>query len=57
MAKIVRTPASNAPLLRDILDQLKDMAGDMSDVEERIQQQLAMVNEDANLQPGERHYA
>jgi len=47
---------SNARLLQAILDQLRRDADRADDTEERIQQQLAKINEDENLLVGERHY-
>ncbi len=57
MARIIRTPASPNLLLREILDKLQSHQTINIDVYERIQQQLAMINEDAQLAPGDRHYA
>ena len=47
---------SNARLLQAILDQLLHDADRADDTQERIQQQLAKINEDENLATGERHY-
>ncbi len=48
--------SSSNGVLNKILQELKLKAGLDSDSYERIQQQLAKINEDENLKPGERHY-
>ena len=47
---------SNARLLKDIVDQLRRDAERADDTQERIQQQLAKINEDENLKPEQRHF-
>ena len=46
----------NQSLLRSILQRLEEQRRDDPDVWERIQQQMAKMNEDENLRPGERFY-
>ena len=48
--------SSNQNILQEILDRLNDAQISNDDVLERVQQQLAMINEDLSLEPGERHY-
>ena len=47
---------SNTRLLQAIVDQLRRDAERADDTQERIQQQLAKINEDENLEPTKRHY-
>ena len=42
--------------IRDFLRDLDTNLFDLLDSNERIQQQLAVINEDANLAPGERRF-
>ena len=56
MASITSGGSNLESILRQILQQNKDDAEAQADVQERIQQQLAKVNEDENLAEGERHY-
>lgn len=56
MAKITSSGPSSIPILRQILEVQKKDSDTQADALERIQQQLAMINEDTNLTPGERHY-
>lgn len=48
-------PPSLVNLERDIND-LKSQVGEALEILERVQQQLAKMNEDDNLAPGDRHY-
>jgi len=56
MAKITSSGPNPIPVLRLMLEVQKRDADTQADALERIQQQLAMINEDTNLKPGERHY-
>jgi len=49
------TEKEQVKLLNDIIRQL-NLFDDMVDALERIQQQLAIINEDNNLTPGERQF-
>lgn len=49
----------NAAVLKTIADRLEAMLRQdavLNDSNERIQEQLATINEDENLKPGERRY-
>jgi len=48
--------SGNTRLLQAILNQLKRDADRANDTQERVQQQLATVNEGENLAVGERRY-
>lgn len=47
---------SSSRMLQDIVDQLRRDAEKTEDTLERIQQQLALLNDGENLAPMERHY-
>ena len=59
MANIESTQPANQKVLEAIRDAVQEMQRQTTlavDSNERIQQQLAKVNEDENLIAGERHY-
>lgn len=56
MATITSSGPSNINILKETLETIKRAEDMREDVLERIQQQLAKVNEDENLKIGERHY-
>ena len=59
MAKIESTQPAEQTVLEAIRDAVQEMQRQTTvavDISERIQQQLAKINEDENLVAGERHY-
>lgn len=52
-----RTNTDPLPVEADVLDRILSVLQEIADTQERIQQQLAKINEDYNLAPGDRYYA
>lgn len=51
-----RTTDDPQPVEADVFQQILEVLKHIEDTQERIQQQLAKINEDENLAPGDRHY-
>lgn len=52
-----RTNIDPLPVEADVFDKILRALQEIVDAQERIQQQLAKMNEDYNLAPGDRYYA
>ena len=51
-----RTTEDPLPVEADVFAKILGVLERIADAQERIQQQLAKINEDENLVPGDRHY-